>query len=302
MLCSHAKTSDRPRTMEDRPGELRHRDVERRFRRAARLFRDGDFVHRHTAAGIVERVAPMRVQAARVVDLGSGVGRDRKLLQRRFPKAMVIGIDRSAEMLAEAQRQRSWFSRYRDVRADALQLPMRDGSIDLVYSNLLLPWIDDHAAMFSEVTRVLRKGGLFVFSTLGPDSFRELRAAWGETDSISHVRPFPDMHDVGDRLVRSGLRDPVLDVETLVLEYRDTDSLVRDIARAAAGNSLRDRRRSLTGKTALATMIDRLTQGGAALPLTITLELVFGHAWGGGRAERSDEFHVPAATIGLRRR
>lgn len=288
--------------MEDKPGELRNSDVDRRFQRAARHFREGDFVHRHTANGIVERLSPMQLDAARIVDLGSATGRDRSLLQGLFRKALVIGIDRSAAMLAEAQRHRPWFRRTRDVRADATMLPLQEGSIDLVYANLLLPWIDDHTAVFLEVTRVLRKGGLFVFSTLGPDSFRELRDAWGERLAAARVRQFPDMHDVGDRLMHCGLRDPVLDVEALKLEYRDTGSLFRDTRRAAAGNSLSHRQRTLTGKEAFRSMTERLTGGGAALPLTITLELVFGHAWGAGPSERSGEIRVPATAISRRRR
>lgn len=302
MLCSDVDPKETPQSMEDKPGALNLGDVERRFRRAAQHFREADFVHRHTAAGIVERLSPMQLDAARIVDLGSATGRDRKLLQSRFRKAMIIGIDRSAAMLAEARRNRSWFAKARDIRADAASLPLAAGSIDLVYANLLLPWIDDHAAVFAETARVLRKGGLIAFSTLGPDSFRELRAAWGDAGDTVNVRNFPDMHDVGDRLVHCGLRDPVLDIETLELEYRDTKGLFRDIARTATGNSLYQRRRSLTGKGTFKRMIERLTRDGAALPLTITLELVFGHAWGAGPQGPSDEFRVPATAIGRRRR
>jgi malonyl-CoA O-methyltransferase len=248
-------------------------------------------------------MVPVQLDAARIVDLGSATGRDRKMLQRRFRKAMVIGIDRSAAMLAEARRYRSWYAPARDIRADAARLPLPTGSIDLVYANLLLPWIDDHAVVVAEAARVLRTGGLFAFATLGPDSFRELRAAWGDTDTMSHVRNFPDMHIVGDQLVHCGLRDPVLDVETLRLEYRDTESLFRDIARTATGNSLRHRQQSLTGKAVFNAMLERLTDGGVALPLGITLELVFGHAWGAGPPKLpADEFRVPATAIGRRRR
>lgn len=288
--------------MENKPGSFKCRDVERRFQRAARHFREADFVHRHTAAGIFERLAPVRLEAARIVDLGSATGRDRKKLQDRFRKAMVIGVDRSQAMLSEARRNRSWYSTTRDIRADAARLPLLTGSIDLVYANLLLPWIDDHAAVFTEAARVLRTGGLFTFATLGPDSFRELRAAWDDADSMSHVRSFPDMHNVGDQLLHCGLRDPVLDTEMLRLEYSDTKSLFRDIVQTGTGNSLRHRRKSLTGKSTFKGMLDRLTSGGSALPLAITLELVFGHAWSTGPREHNDEFRVPATAIGRRRR
>jgi malonyl-CoA O-methyltransferase len=288
--------------MEEQPGALKWSDAERRFRIAAPQFGEADFVHRHTAAGLLDRLSPVQVDATRIIDLGSATGRDRSALQRRFRKALVIGVDRSAAMLAEARRNRPWYARSRNIQAAAEQLPIASGSIDLVYANLLLPWIDDHAAAFTEISRVLRKGGLFAFSTLGPDSLNELRNAWTGEDTAIHVRSFPDMHDVGDGLVRCGLRDPVLDVDTLALEYGDATTLFHDMARVAARNSLRSRRRSLTGKAAFKRIVDRLTGGGAASPITITLELVFGHAWGGGPPGPAGEFHVDAAAIGRRRR
>jgi malonyl-CoA O-methyltransferase len=288
--------------MNEKLGALRREDVERRFERAAPYFEKADFVHRHTAAGLLERLSPMQINAMQIVDLGSGLGRDRKMLQRQFRDALVIGVDRSASMLALARRNRPWLAKTRDVRADAERLPFASGSIDLVYANLLLPWIDDHAAVFIEIARVLRKDGLFLFATLGQDSFRELRTAWAGIDSAPHVREFPDMHDIGDALVKSGLRDPVLDVDTLALQFRDSASLFRDIRHAAAGNSLRARRHSLAGRSVFRRLATELAGGGDSPEFTITLELVFGHAWGGGPRLPEGEYRLPAAAIGRRRR
>ena len=108
-----------------------------------------------------------------------------------------------------------------------------------MFSNLLLPWIDDPAAIAREVCRVLRKDGLFVFSGLGPDSLRELRAAWGTVDDYAHVNEFPDMHNIGDALVQSGLRDPVLDVDRLQVRYSGSEALFRDRGPASAGSDVR---------------------------------------------------------------
>jgi malonyl-CoA O-methyltransferase len=288
--------------MNDEQGALNGKDADRRIGQAARNFDEFDFVPRHAAQGLFERLAPIQVEASRIVNLGCATGRDRKALARRFPKALIVGIDRSAAMLRQGQRNRSWLSKARDLQADARRLPLVTGSIDLVYANLLLPWIDDHPAVFAEAARVLRKDGLFVFSTLGRDSFRELRDAWSKVDSSLHVREFPDMHDMGDALVRCGLRDPVLDVDTLALQYRDTESLFRDFGRTASRNSLRKRRASLTGKGTLRQFVDQLTGGSASRPFSLSLELVFGHAWGGGPAPAAGEYRLPATAIGRRRR
>ncbi len=287
--------------MTETPGALRRRDVQRRFDRVARQFSKADFVHRHAANGVFDRLSPMQIDARRILDLGSGAGRDHKSLARRFRGALVVGVDSSHEMLKLARRRRRWFSRHPVVQAEAEHLPFADGSLDLVYANLLLPWIDDLPACFAEIARVLRKNGLFAFSTLGPDSFRELRLGWGEVLSGTRVRRFPDMHDVGDRLVHSGLRDPVLDVDALTLQYGDTDRLFADLRRSGAGNSLELRERTLAGKARLQSFRERLVTGAKPQSIAVTFELVYGHAWGGGPAPAAGEIRLDAGSIGRRR-
>jgi malonyl-CoA O-methyltransferase len=188
------------------------------------------------------------------------------------------------------------------MQADARQLPLQTGSVDMVFANLLLPWIDDLSAGFVEITRVLRKDGVFVFSTLGPDSLAELRAAWGSLDRDWHVNAYVDMHDIGDAIVRAGLRDPVLDVDKIAVSYPDSAALYQDLTRCGARNCLAARRNSLTGKRRFARMEERLAEAFVGAPLTFGLELVYGHAWGGGPRQSAAEFHLDPATIGRLRR
>jgi malonyl-CoA O-methyltransferase len=205
-------------------------------------------------------------------------------------------------MLREARRSRSRFSRIREIQADALLLPLRTGSIDLVFANMLLPWIDDTSALFASVARVLRKGGLFVFSSFGPDSFAALREAWQSVDDGEHVTIFRDMHEIGDTLVKCGLREPVLDVDWLTVTYDDLPSLLADLKATGSRNSLRRRRRTLTGRTVFERLRQSLRQRFGDGPLELPLELTFGHAWGGGPPMPPGEYALDVATIGRRRR
>ncbi len=202
-------------------------------------------------------------------------------------------------MLQAVRRQRSLFSRRYAVQADARSLPFADASIDVIFSNLLLPWVDNLDAVFAEVARVLRKDGLFVFSSLGPDSLLEVREAWQAVDAGEHVNRFADMHDVGDALVRAGLRDPVLDVDHLSVSYREPGALLRDLTAAGARNSLRHRQRGLMGRSRFTRFTDRLFSSGEDRPLT--LELVYGHCWGSGVRRGGAEITVDAGKIPLRR-
>jgi malonyl-CoA O-methyltransferase len=279
--------------------EFRPRDIRRRFEDAADRFSEADFVHGVTREGLLLRMQPMTIDATTVIDLGSATGSAIPLLQKRFRGARVIAVDLSAAMLRIVRRRRTLLSKRPAVQADARSLPFAAASVDVIFSNLMLPWVDDLDTVFAEVARVLRKDGLFAFSSLGPDSLLELREAWQAVDEGPHVKRFPDMHDVGDGLVRAGLRDPVLDVDKLTVSYRDPGVLFRDLTSAGARNSLSGRQRGLMGRDRFRRFIDTLFV--PAGDRSITLELVYGHCWGSGGRRSGGEITVDAGKIPLRR-
>ena len=281
---------------------LNTRSVQRQFDRAAASFDAADFVHAVTRDGLFARLEPMLLDARQVLDLGCATGAALPRLEKRFRRANIVGVDISANMLLKAQARRGWFSRLSFLHGDARALPIADHSVDVVFSNLLLPWIDDPAAIAREVCRVLRKDGLFVFSGLGPDSLRELRAAWGTVDDYAHVNEFPDMHNIGDALVQSGLRDPVLDVDRLQVRYSGSEALFRDLKAAGARNALTAQRKSLTGKQAFGRMQDELWRLAERDSLRLDLELVYGHCWGRGPASAGSDVRIDASAIGIRHR
>lgn len=281
------------------PGPFVPADVRRRFDAAAPQFADHDFVHTATRDGLFARLDPMLVDnASTVLDLGCAAGAAVRPLARRFRGARIVGVDVSQHMLTRARAARGWFTKASYVRADAAALPFPDHAVDVVFSNLLLPWIADPAEVVTEVARVLRKGGLFAFATLGPDSLHAIRQAWERVDDEPHVATFPDMHDLGDTLVRAGLVDPVLDVDRLAVSYRDTGRLFDDLTAAGARNSLAGRRRTLTGRKRFESMRGELDRGSD--PIRIELELVFGHAWGSGARPAGGDVHIDPASIPLR--
>jgi len=283
-------------------GALNYRHVRRRFDRAADVFTTADFVHRSAADGLMQRLGPMTVAPNSILDLGSARGASGRQLSRHFKRARVVNLDASFEMLKKGRSERNWFSKIRDVQGDAFNLPFSAASFDLVFANMLLPWIDNLPLCLSEVARVLRKNGLFMFSTLGPASLAELREAWGEIDQNVHVNRFADMHDIGDAMVRSGLSDPVLDIDHLKVTYPDIDALFADLTAAGARNSLMSRNRFLTGKGRIARLRELMHGDSSNAVLRLNLELVYGHAWGGGPQPKPGEHHLSPADIGRRRR
>jgi malonyl-CoA O-methyltransferase len=271
------------------------------FDRASAGYEAAAALQARVSAELLGRLAAFEFAPRVVLDLGAGTGRVTRELKRRYPRALVIALDIAPGMLREARRHQGLWRRFARVCADALRLPLTAASVDLVYSSLVLQWCEPLEQALREVRRVLKPSGFFAFSTFGPDTLKELRAAWAQVDAHTHVNRFLDMHDVGDALARSGLAEPVLDVDRIELGYPDTLALMRDLKAIGARNATAGRPRTLLGRSRL----ERMSQAyeafrrGAALPATY--EVIYGASWGAlGKpvaAPHAGEVQIPPGSI-----
>ena len=265
----------------------------RRFARAAaspHAYDKASALQLEVAKRMLERLEYIKLAPRFVVDAGCGSGHALKGLAGRFPDARLIAVDTALGMLVRARSatgaralpswMRRWFAEdpVCPLAADFDRLPLADASIGCLWSNLALHWARDPAATFAEWRRVLVTEGLVLFSTLGPDTLKELRSAWS-TSGGAHVHPFIDMHDVGDMLVHAGFADPVMDMETITLTYRDLDGLFADLRATGTTNAHLARCRGLTGKVgwrAMRAAYEAMRRDGT---LPATFEIIYGHAW-----------------------
>ena len=270
----------------------------------------GRAAHDYDAAAVLQarvrdellgRLDIVRLEPSIVLDLGAGTGHASIALKRRYRTSQVVALDLADGMLREAGRRQTLLRRFRRVCAHAAALPLRDASVDLVFSNLMLQWCQDPDAVFRECHRILKPGGLLTFTTFGPDTLVELRRAWAAADGHTHVNRFIDMHDLGDALVRSGLAAPVMDVERITLTYADVRKLMGDLKAIGAHNANAGRPRGLTGKGALAHMTAAYEAFRRAGRLPATYEVVYGQAWRAIDTLQSQrppgEFAVPIGSI-----
>ena len=262
--------------------------LRRRFDRAAAGYERSAVLAREIANRMNERLGLLRVTPQRVLDLGSGTGFGARLLRNRYPGARVIELDLSAAMLRQSRRHAGWLRRSVDrltgaleprVCADAERLPFTADAFDLVWSNLALQWLGPPQHALAELHRVLRPGGACFFSTLGPDTLKELRGAYAQVDPGVHVHQFIDLHDYGDMLVHARFADPVMDMEHLTLTYADVKSLLRELKAAGAGNLDPGRRPGLAGRAVHAHMAQAYEAYRREGRLPATFEVGYGHAW-----------------------
>lgn len=281
------------------PGEsdfsLDQRALLRAFDRAAGKYDPSYAPLQRLNAELLERLNYFSLDPQNILDLGAGACGATPQLRQRYPRAQVIAMDVSLPMLRLAQR--SWWrsARYQRIAAAAARLPLRDHCIDLVYSNQLLPFCDRPQGVFREVARVLKDGGLFVFSGLGPDTLSELRQAWHSVDDNAHVFAFPDLPQLGEALMQSGLVEPVMDTEHHTLSYPDARALMHDLKRLGAQNAIAGRFRGMTGRERLQRMMRGYEAARQPAGLPATFEVIFGAAFASSSAA---SHHEPAQAGG----
>lgn len=179
---------------------------------------------------LMERLDGLKYEPGCVLDLGCGDGVQARALAERFPQARVIAMDRSPARLERARgEQGRWRKRFEIVAGDAQHMPLAQGSVDLLFSSLMLPCCKDLPAVLNGFRRVLKPGGLMLFSTLGPDSLSGLRAGLDEADQAHYDYVFADVQTVGNALMRTGFAEPVLDTDWFSSSYRRSVDLLREL-------------------------------------------------------------------------
>jgi malonyl-CoA O-methyltransferase len=293
--------------------ELDVAEVRRAFGQAAASYDAHAVLQREVCDRLLERLEFMTLQPARVLDVGGGTGYGLEHLRARYAESECCALDIAPAMLQAARArlpQPTWAQRLLSrpqrlthlVCADMERLPLAPDSMNLVWSSLALQWAQDLDATFKGFHRVLAPGGLLMFATFGPDTLKELRAAFAAIDDAPHVNRFTDLHDIGDMLVHAGFSSPVMEMEMLTLTYADLKTLMRDLKGIGAHNAASARRRGLLGKSAWARLEQAYEAHRLDGRLPATFEVIYGHAWVGDKTQREDGRQVIQFNIGERRR
>lgn len=258
-------------------------DQRKRLQRAAqhagRGFTATQFLHAEVRQALLQRLQWLAIEPQLVIDLGAGSGAALPGLRAAYPAAQLLALDHAGPLLRQVPRGDPAIL---TVCARAQQMPLASHSADLVFASLMPAYCNDPPVLFAEIRRVLRSPGVLLFATLGRESFSELRSAWAEADSYTHVMPQPDMHDLAQLLLQAGFTEPVLDVDTLRVTYPDIGRMAADFRAVGSVNLSSRRPRGLTGRATanrLAAALDARRDSGGRIP--VTLQVIFGLVWAG---------------------
>lgn len=302
---------------------LDKRDIRRAFNKAARRYDEVAILQRQVADELLERLDLIKQPFSAILDAGCGTGYALPKLHAHYPQASLYALDLAEHMLTQARQYWSqywtstkqlsikqegtpinWLKKWTATKgmkkwtpmylcADMESLGMQSESVDLIFSNLSVQWCNDLHTVFNEWMRVLKPGGMLMFSSLGPDTLYELRQSWAAVDEREHVHSFMDMHNVGDALLSVGFAEPVMDVSNYTLTYETVTALMRDLKTLGASNASDHKPKQLTGKSRvqkLASYYEKFRQQGR---LPASYEVVFGHAWKPEKKTRQVEVAFP---------
>lgn len=185
-----------------------------------------------------------------VLDLGSGTGFFTDLLSTSYER--VIGLDISTNMLRFAKENRNKAITW--VEADAHKLPLQNESVDFIYSNLVIQWFDPLETAISEMLRVLKPGGLIIFTTLVDGTLHELKSSWKQVDDDQHVIDFKTVSKLNSLFNSPQSQLLEQKCQDIVLEYQNVIHLARELKGLGANHLAQKRNRGLSGKAKWFTM------------------------------------------------
>ncbi|HHT0594046.1 TPA: malonyl-ACP O-methyltransferase BioC [Legionella anisa] len=257
-------------------------EISKAFNQHAAEYELAAKVQQEIGLRLLDRLQYLSIKPQRILDLGCGPGFFSYELMQIYPKAQIVGLDLAHFMLIQAQKKQSWRRKWSLVAADMRQMPFATGTFDLIFANQVIHWGGPLTPVFREMNRVMKANGCLMFTTLGPDTFKELKYAWSEVNDYAHVNEFADMHDIGDCLMSEHFLEPVMDMELLAVHYETLPKLLHALKAQGVKNINPQRNQGLTGKMAWR----QFEQNYSALQTEkgkypLTYEVVYGHAWKG---------------------
>lgn len=197
----------------------------------------------------------------------------------RYPQARVHVVEPQPAHAAVARERLTpaWWKRLGGGKVDFGPVPA--AGVEMLWANMHLHQQADPQASLRRWHDALAVDGFLMFSCLGPDTLRELRALYQALGWPPPAHEFTDMHDWGDMLVATGFAEPVMDMERITLAFETPERLLAEL-RELGANFHPGRFPALRGRgwrARLLQALDRQLRGPDG-QLALTFEVIYGHA------------------------
>ena len=205
---------------------------------------------------LLSRLDVIRMNPTTILNMSWHTQHSEMQLKKRYPNATIMNVQHFSDLNL-----------------------LTDLSFDLVISHFSLLHENESILLLHAFSRLLRDEGLLLLSSLGPDSFLELRDSFSVVDHHRHVHSFLDMHQVGDWMKELHFSDPVMDREDITLAYDDVNLFFDDLKKCGAVNVMQLRQRGLLSKNKWKKMLLHYEQFKKDNYFPVTLEMIYGHGW-----------------------
>ena len=254
--------------------------VKQSFNASAPVYDRFAGLQRSLAERVLDFIQPPPAAAPLVLDIGIGTGNLSAALRTRMPDSRIIGCDLAERMLVQA---RAKLPGTQVLTADAELLPVRDHCCDLALSSFTYQWLESWDRALAEAARVLKPGGLLVFSAFGARTFHELRTCYqtacAETGyqggSALRLHSRPDV--MQQALRRTGFSAVTVSAFDAVEWYPDVATLARAIKGMGSRNASPGRNRTPGVRRVWRAMVDAYEQRyRTAQGIPATFEVILG--------------------------
>ena len=259
------------------------------FNRAAISYEKYSGIQDQISQDLLVKLGHANINPKNILDLGCGTGKNGLHLQDKFKETTLVNFDLSENMLEEARKKpisspvvvpnEKPSNLY--VCGDMENLPFKDSSFDLVWSSSAIQWSNNLSSVFKHIKRILKRNGLFIFSTFGPKTLWELKEVNEKISGESKTNKFIAKHNIDDLLLASGFKSPLLEAKNITLPYSSTEKLLLDIGKIGASNGNSNRSKGLRGRGFMESIKKEYESFKQDDLYPATYEVIYGHAWKG---------------------
>lgn len=245
--------------------------IARAFGRAASHYDQHADLQRKVAEELLSAIT-LDNAVPHMIDLGCGTGYCSLMLRQQFPAGQLLALDMALPML-QATRQHG-IANCNLLCADVQAMPLRGHLFDLVVSNLTIQWCARNDALFTELFRIARPGAQILLSTFGPQTLREVKAAWGRVDDYMHVNEFVPLAVLMQAAQAAGFAATCRS-EIIQRLYPSIQDVGKELKGLGAYNMNKDQAQGFTSRKALAMAERVFTENATEKGVFVTFEIFY---------------------------